>query len=446
MNSNRKFIQFNILSVGIIASLLFAAWPCNGLSQDQQNIIHFEARNEPLRSVLNRLSANHNINITYNASDDVFDVLVNYTTSRHTPVEILRDILNQNGHEFRESGNHLVILKSTAQTRRPSDTPSGQSPPTTKTPSKEFTSNEISELKSEPFAEMRVLHDTIFIRDTIVRIEQQIIRDTVFVERPLQREITRPETLVRDLLGVEINGRERWAVGLSFTQMMTNYQFTDNTSLTPELEKVKQAESFSIRNFGLGVSLQYNTGSLSIIAGMAINSFAHRFDYSELFSSGGFNRIDTLDSFFVIQQNDTIWTHITDTIYIPLESQEIFYERMNRMGFWETSLAVTWDFYAGRNFVWYARGNFHASTPLWLNAQSIQNSEGYPAVNVNRDNFSPWLLAWSGGLGAKIRLNSISDIFAETWYRRYLNTWNENHPLERRMHGGGIRLGILYYF
>ncbi len=412
----------------------------------QSSPIEFSARNELLRSVLNRLSSEHAINITYNASDEEFDVLINYSTNEKTPLEILREILIQNGHEFRESGNHLVILKATAKTRRPPPTPKTATSPLTREPADTSQQPYMTDSSSVSFTGTITKHDTIFIRDTIIRVEQRIIRDTVFVERPPQRDVTRPETLVRDLLGVEVNGHERWAVGLSFTQMMTNYHYTENTSIVPELEKVKQAETFSIRNFGLGASLQYNTGNLSIIAGLAINSFAHRFDYSELFSSGGFNRIDTLDSFFVIQQNDTIWTHITDTTYIPLESREIFYERINRMGFMETNLAATWDFYAGRNFVGYARGNFHASTPLWLNAQTIQNSEGFPAVNVNRDNFSPWVLAWSVGLGAKIRLNPISDVFAETWYRRYLNTWNQNHPLERRMHGGGVRLGILYYF
>ncbi len=446
MNRKFKFIRSGFVPGILIFLLLFAAMAGNSFSQNYENTIEFEARNELLRSVLNRLSSEHAINITYNASDDVFDVLINYSTSGKTPLEILREILIQNGHEFRESGNHLVILKATAKTRRPAPPAETTISPLTREPADTSRQLQLTDTLSESLAETVIKRDTIFIRDTIFHVEQQIIRDTVFVERPPQREVTRPETLVRDLLGVEVNGRERWAVGLSFTHMITDYQLTGNSTLTPELEKVKQAEAFSIRNFGLGASLQYNTGSLSVIAGLAINSFAHRFDYSELFSSGGFNRIDTLDSFFVIQQNDTIWTHITDTTYIPLESQEIFYERMNRMGFMETSLAVSWDFYAGRNFVWYARGNFHASTPLWLNAQTIQNSEGFPAVNVNRDNFSPWVLAWSGGLGAKIRLNPISDVFAETWYRRYLNTWNKNHPLERRMHGGGVRLGILYYF
>ncbi len=446
MSDNQRFHSFSFVPGLFILFLLLPVSPETALSKNQQNPIEFEARNEPLKSVLHRLSAHHNINITYNASEDVFDVLINYSASGKTPMVILREILTQNGHEFRESGNHLIILKATEKTRRPPPAQAMTSSSPTSKPAPAPRQWQLSDSLPSTYSNTVIVYDTIFIRDTVIQVEEQLIIDTVFIERQPQSEITRPETLVRDLLGVEVNGRERWAFGIALTQMMTEYQFTGNPSLTPDLEKINQADAFSVRNFGLGASLQYNTGSVSVIAGLAINSFAHRFNYSELFSTGGFNQIDTLDSFFVIQQNDTIWTHITDTTYIPLESQEIFYERMNRMGFVETSLALSWDFYAGRNFVGYARGNFHASTPLWLNAQSVENTEGFPAVYVNRNNFSPWVLAWSGGLGAKIRLSAISDIFAETWYRRYFTAWNQNHPLERRIHGGGIRLGVLYYF
>ncbi|MFW5726026.1 MAG: hypothetical protein ACOCX0_06225, partial [Bacteroidota bacterium] len=356
----------------------------------------------------------------------------------------LKEILQDNGHKYHESGNHLVILKRKENTRTVS-VKTNQVFNEPKTSHQPRLQHSVEDTLTVPVSG-QLIRDTIIIRDTVLVTEEKVIRDTVYIERAPQREATRPEALLRDLLGVEIDGRNRWAVGLAITQMTTDYRVTGSGATNPELEKVREADAFSVRNFGLGASVQYNVVNLSIIASFAVNSFSNRFSYSELFTSGGFNRIDTIDSFFTIVNTDTLWTHITDTTYIPLDSQEVIFDRMNHLGFFETALGASWIFWPARSISWYARANVHASTPLWLRAQTIDNAPGLPAKDITRANFSPWVFAWSGGLGARLRINQISDLFAEAWYRSYINEWNRNFPLERKMHGAGIRLGILYYF
>ncbi len=417
----------------------------NGFAQTTQPPVNFEARNEPLRSVLNRLSADYGLNLTYNASDPAFDGLVNYSATKKLPEEILREILHHHGHQVRGSGNHLVIVAGStpllpAHTRDPGDTIQHRESENTHTQTNAEADRDLT-LNAESMA-----RDTIFIRDTIIEIETRIVYDTIFIDRTPPRQVTRPESLVRDVFGVEVNGFERWALGVSFLQMLTDFRIPDGQITGPEMQKVKNTEGVSLRNFGVGAIVQYNTGNFSFSGSLGISSFSRQFSYFELFTSGGFNQIDTLDVFFTILQNDTIYTYITDTTWIPLESQEIIYDQMNRFGFLETGVAASWVFFNGRNINWYTKAGFHASTPLWLRAQTVENTNGFPVAPVNNTNFNAWIFAWSATLGARLRLSQISDIFAEAEYRNYINDWNLNHPIERRMYGLGIRLGLMYYF
>ena len=442
----RTHLALEILRQMFILLLLLAI-AFTSYSQTFSDPVSFEARNEPLRSVLNRLSAEYGLNLTYNASDPAFDAHVNYITSHKTPKEILKEILKDHGHDFRGSGNHIVIVANathikSAYTREPGTERQNHESQNTSSQKKSIADADLLiNTDNQP-----IKRDTIIIRDTLTMIETRIVYDTIFVDRTPPRQVSRPESLMRDVFGVEIDGFERWALGISFTQMLTDYSIPDGQISGPELQKVKDTEGVSLRNFGLGAILQYNMGNLSFSGSLGISSFSRQFSYFELFSSGGFNQIDTLDVFFTIQQNDTIYTYITDTTWIPLESQEIIYDQMNRFGFFETGAAVSWVFYAGRNLNWYAKAGFQASTPLWLRAQTVENTDGFPATPVNKTNFNSWIFAWSGSLGARMRLSQISDIFAEAEYRNYINEWNLNHPIKRRMYGLGVRLGVLYYF
>lgn len=407
-----------------------------------ENRISFTAKNESLRSILGRLSDETGLNITYNASDRDFDKVISYTARDQKLHDVLNGVLGNIHHTFEQVGNHLVVIPKSDVNNNSSRPNQNQTYNPDQVP--ERTEDTLPTIENEPPV-TQILRDTIFIVDTIVRTERLIIRDTVFIERPPARDVTRPSSLLRDLLGVEVSPREKWAVGLSYSQMLSGYYISGNETLNPELQNVKDADRVSLRNFGLGAAIYYNTGNLSLAGNLGISSYSNRFSWSELFTTGGFNLIDTLDSFFTILQNDTIWTHITDTTWVPLESREILFYRMNRFGFLEAGVSASWVFISGRNASWFASTGFQAGVPLWLRAQSIRDLENYPAADVDRDNFNSWVFAWTAGLGARFRLNPMSDIFAETRYKRYISEWSANHPLDRRMHGIGIRIGLIYY-
>lgn len=427
-----------LFSVGFL--LFLTVNPVNA-QLPAEDKLSFHIYNESLRSVLKRFSDTYSVNLTYNASDPVFDQKISFSDQDITIDEALTAILKTIHHEIEHVGNHFVIIRSADTESR-----EGSTHPSKKNENADIHPENIESIPDEVMQTPVVFKDTVIITDTVIQIREVLVRDTVYIERQPEREVTRSQRLLRDMLGIEITQRDRWALGISYMQMLTDHRLVSNQALTTDLQPVMDAEALSFRNFGLGVSLQYNIEGFSLVGNLGLNRFAHRFSYNELFTTGGFNLIDTLDSFFTIFQNDTLWTHITDTTWVPLESREIFYDRMNRYVFLETGISASYIFYGGRAFSFYGTAGFMVSTPLWYRAQTIMNAEGFPPENVTGENLNTWLLAWSAGMGVRIRLSTISDLFLESNFRSYLNDWNRNHPLDRRINGLTIRAGLIYYF
>jgi len=434
----KKLLLLLFISIGYIV------FPPGSLAQTQhpaEKNIDFSARNESLRSILTRLGNEYHINLTYNASDPVFDQPISYSAQNVSLAQVLSTILKKINHETEQVGNHFVIIQSAANNRV-----TVVNHETTETIDNSIATEASIQIPDKILTSPVIITDTVLLIDTVIQYKELIIRDTVFIEKKPEREVARPQRLLRDMLGIEIDQRERWAVGINYTQMYTAHRLATSQTLTSELQKVMDAEAVSFRNNGLGVSVQYNLASLTLSGNVGINRFAHRFTYNELFTTGGFNLIDTLDSFYTIFQNDTLWTHITDTTRVPLESSETIYDRMNQYLFLESGLSAGYVFYNGRAFSLYATGALMVSTPLWYRAQTIVNTEGFPPVEVSSDNFNAWLWAWSAGIGVRTRLSALSDLFIESGYRSYLNDWNTSHPLDRRVNGFSVRAGLIYYF
>jgi hypothetical protein len=425
-------------------SIGFFVFSPGGLAQTHipaEETITFHARNESLRSILKRLADEYPINFTYNASDPVFDQLISYSAQNATVGQVLNTVLKKINHETEQVGNHFVIIRS-AVTERIIEVKNETAEPRNNDVIVDSSVAVTVEIPEIPV----ILTDTIIITDTVIQFKELIIRDTIFMERKPEREVTRPQRLLRDILSIEIDQRERWAVGVSYTQIYTAHQLATNQTLTSQLQKVMDAEAVSFRNNGLGVSIQYNLANLTLAGNLGLNRFAHRFTYNELFTSGGFNLIDTLDSFFTIFQNDTLWTHITDTTWVPLESSEIIYDRMNQYLFLESGLSAGYVFYNGRAFSLYGTAALMVSTPLWYRAQTIVDTDGFPPAGETANTLNTWLWAWSAGIGVRTRLSTLSDLFLESGYRSFLNDWNTNHPLDRRVNGFSVRAGLIYYF
>jgi hypothetical protein len=432
---NNLFLISLILLLHQSGNLILAQ---NGTGQP----ISFYASNESLRSVLGRLSTSQSINLTYNASDEVFDKQVSVNAENKRVTSILSELLSQIDHTYQQVGNHFVIIKM-PETTRPS--PSNKNSPTVfePLPATPPRADTIIKYVDVPF----IIHDTLLIIDTIVKVERELILDTVFVERPSNRSgRIRPFTINNDAFRFEADRNKGWATAFSYAHMAAGYHLVSMNDPLGQYSNIRDAESYSFRSFALGAELQYNSGNFMFMAGISVNSFSNRFYYSELSTSGGFTQTDTLDFFYTIIQNDTIWKYVTDTSWVPLNSIELLYDRMNRIGLLELNASVAWKVYNGDLFSLYLKTAAHTGIPLWLKGNTVLKSEEYQAVKLEKELVAGYVFAYQAGIGGKIQLSDWTDIYAEVFYKRYINEIVIDHALGRRLHGAGLRLGLLYYF
>jgi hypothetical protein len=250
---------------------------------------------------------------------------------------------------------------------------------------------------------------------------------------------------MQEVLSIDLNQTERWAFSFHYTHMMYYRQISNPGLPANEFERISDSEGISFRNFGLGAEMRYNTGNLTLTSGLSFHSFSNRFSYQEIITSGGFNEIDTLDAFYTLMQSDTIWSYITDTAYIPLESEETFYDRMNHKGFMELSIGGIYNILNTNQYSLFVKGGFHAGIPVLLSGNTINNTSNFPAAPLEKENVNSILWAYRGGAGIRFKLSEWNDIYAETYYKRYIGDVITNYPVEQRINGFGLQIGIIYY-
>lgn len=413
-----------------------------------QKTIAFKATNESLGSVLLRLAATNTVNLTYNPADPALETKVNYATTAKNPTEILNDILSQTKRDFKQVGNHFVIVHSN---EKPSQTPvKKQETAVSKAPVQAVESYPAAVLRQ---AENIILPDTIVVNDTIVRIDtvvviqEKIVVDTVYIRESVEQQMRgqRSLNLSRNVFRFEANRQDGWAFAIHYDQLLAGMLPQNEIVPTPELEPVKASESLSLRNFGLGLSARYNKGRLSVETGLSLNVFNNRFRYTELIETGGFFRLDTLDTYFTIIQNDTNYFYVTDSTYIPLDRSETIYDRNNRISILEISAGLQYILLNTGDFNFYFSGGLGLALPIWVKGNIIVNETGYPVQDFDKNNVAQSMLSWRTGLGVRFQLSNFVDLYAEPYYKRYMNEPTPLHPLSRRLQGGGLRFGMIYY-
>ncbi len=411
--------------------------------------IDFEVNEQPLRLVLQNLANTHGLNLSFNASEPEFDQKISFSATQKTPIAIIENLLTNAGFDMQQIGNHFVIKKSAAL-------PAQKPVPDNKTKTTDRNQNTTPKNTTQPqlltdtifkFIEVQV-RDTIIKRDTVVRVELQTIRDTVIIEKQVQAR--RPARGLPAIAGNELrfgaNKEKGWAISLAASQMFSAYAFPGLIDPDAALLKVKDSETFSIRNFGLTPSIHYINGKFDLMAGLSLNSFSNRFSYDETFTSGGFFQIDTLDVFYTIIGGSPVYTYVTDSTWIPLDKEALVYDRFNATGLLELQLAAQFTFFTTNDFSLYVKTGFHLGIPLWLKGNTISASEGYPAVVLNRSVVSGLHYGWQAAVGLRYELSNYTDLFIEPYYKRYIHQTISNYPLERRLFGFGLQLGFLYYF
>lgn len=400
--------------------------------------ISFQANEERLGSILDRLSSEQNLSFSYNPGEKSFDTRLNYNTS-NTPLQtVLKEILALSGHDFRLIGGQIVIYSVNAET------PAVRPQPATEPQSLTVPEPTPDTIQTEIFIPHR---DTLFLRDTIVRVDTLILRDTIIVEKevPKTTRPERPSPLREDMFRFEPDRNNGWSLTPFYKHMIALNRLQTAEDNDELLRLTKDAESMSWLNQSIGVDARFSLNSWHITTGLKYTRFTNRFNYEYELLEGGFFRTDTIDSYYTLPQTDTIWHYVTDSTWMPLISREFSYNRVNRLAYLEIPVLIGYNIFTDVNWRFWLNAGINIGILTQKSGVAIQNTSEYNGIDFEDLHFKPVVLSYAVAAGVRYRINEWVDASAELIYRQHLSSIIRDYPLDKRIGAAGLRFGIVYY-
>jgi len=416
----------------------FLLFPSLRAQNDFERRISFQANEEKLRSILDRLSSEQHISFSYNPGEKSFDTRLTYSTS-NTPLQtVLKEILTLSGHDFRLIGGQIAIYSVKAEVPAVRPQPVAESQPLI---DPEPTPDTI---QTEVLVPVR---DTIFLRDTIIRVDTLILRDTVLVEKeaPKTTRPERPSPLREDMFRFEPDRNNGWSIMPFYKHMAALNRFRTDESYDELLRLTEEAESISWMNQAIGVDARLSRNSWHITSGLKYTRFTSRFNYNYELFEGGFFRTDTIDSYYTLPQTDTIWHYVTDSTWMPLISREFNYNRVNRLAYLEIPVLIGYNIFTDVNWRFWLNAGINIGILTGRNGVAIQDTGEYAGVDFEDLDFKPVVLSYAVAAGVRYRINEWVDASAELIYRQHLSAIMRDYQLDKRIGAAGLKLGIVYY-
>ncbi len=407
---------------------IFANSSALDVIRDDKHLIltSFTAENESVRSILSRISAEYDLNITFNASNTDFDQTITYQAADVSPKTILEQVLAMVSYEFTPIGNQLAVHRSE---RLEAIDPAG-------------TSN-MDVGVHFPDTILRIVEVPVVVYDTVVI--HQTKTEIVYRSQPYAT-VVRPLVINRPAHGPLRIRNERFAVSFSYAQLLAGYRATETIPQGDDLQNVSDADGSSFRNFMFNGGLHYRLGAITLSSSLSLSGYSLPFNYKEMFSTGGYHLVDTLDSFYTIVNGQEEWFYVTDSTYVPLETRELLYDRTNNLGMLDVRLGIAYDLFMSTHSSFFILAGVQAGIPMWQRGNTISNENGYPAVPLDRNELNNVVYGFHVGPGVRTKLNDRLDFVFSTIYQRYLSELQASHPLNRQFRGLALQMGVQYHF
>lgn len=398
-------------------------------AQSNDNI-DFEINDEKLSAALFRLAYVTNINFTYDAGDSLFNTKLSYKAANKPPLVILEELLSGNNLTYKQIGNQVVLYKNKSN---------NQNPVVQENISvEENVDAELAVVVTDNIVKTELIPDTVFVPDTIVEIQTDTIRiiDTIFVEQEKTQKPT-PQKIKEipvDYFNPMASRESGWSAEIFFAPIASGFSL------------VRQSNSLSIRNFSLGVEASKILNRWNITGGLKLTHFAEKFNHTYSTSEGGYFVTDTIDEYYTVSETDTIYYYVTDSTWKPIDSHEYSYNINNQIGYIEFLVSVSYDFYTNRKLRLYAKAGMQTGVLIYSRGLAIPDENEPTGVDFADLNFSSMSYSILGGVGIKYRVNEYIDFNSELYYFNNFNDAVVDYPVNKKISGAGLKVGLIYYF
>lgn len=440
LSGSSKYMAFVLVAfLTLNCGLLFS-------QQITSRKISFEASREPLASVLTRLAESEKLNFTFNPSDETFGRLVTYRAVSLPLDQVISDILNQTGHSHRIVGNQIVVFLRSLTLSEPKKSSTG----TTAHPTLSGASLETSPVpvsgKTAP--DTVYISDTLFISDTIYISDTIRITDTVFIEKVKNRHPRkRNQTALREnMFRQEPDRNNGWYFETAFMPFIPGRSYK---SSIPELaQKLKEAESYSPRNYTVSARLYYNLNGFQFSGGLGYSQITSRFRYSYEIVKGGYFQNDTIDRYYTVGSNpyDTIWFYIIDKVWVPIAINRFDTESLNSLRYLEIPLGISYTILQSPVVKWESGLDVIMAFPVETGGFLIDADPPNVTRPLGDCRAKTPYFAWAIHSRLRYRVSSHSDLVAGLRLNNPLSGIIEGYPVEIRIRMYTLVLGACFYF
>ncbi len=423
---------------------LFLIFTIPGTAQDTNTTAYdFEVKNKPLYEVLDKLSTLASINFTYNSNEPAFGQRITYKASKKTFDNILNDILILSGQKSKKIGNQWVIYANEAIKETPVEN--------VVLPEQKIV--EPLESTIAPINTVQVIKpDTLFLKDTIILKETVIQKDTIILKDTITiikevRHNRKPgfRNFPKDFFQFDPNRSDGIFLGLSYGQYFGGVQNKSDAGYEDLLKLSNDSESLSFRNYSLGADVGYSYNTWAFSFGLGLKGFSNRFKYSQLITTGGYYRHDTVSWYYNVAEMDTTWFAVTDSTYLPFEKVEVNYNQLNRLGMLDLQLGVAYTWFAYANTRLYLKGGVGYSMMIYHDGILLQNKRDFPGMNFSEASLARNRMTYQLATGINFMAGNSFDLFAEIGYQGYSKSLINEYPIEKRLFSVGFKMGIIFF-
>jgi len=424
-------LSLRLLPVLLLFLLSFAV-PQKGFSQSFNPLISFSVESCTLDKALEKLFADYEINVAFSKAEMSKIKIEKYACTYKSVEEVLTDLLKGTDYGFKKIGKQYVIRKNQVLVNDPVAvvTPPAEQQIVIIEPEQEVVPSKT--------ADTIYIVDTVKIirtamrHDTVVKVEYELITDTVYEVKYKGWKFFRPH--------FQDTG---WFISPNLTLAAPYFR---HANAVPEIEN-GSVDILPSSGFAVGVDGGYKFNRLSVGASLAYRSVRYRFLLEKSETNGGYYVNDTLDTYYTVHPaGDTTCQYVLDSTYVPLTITNYAYRDVNRLDYLNVGLFASFDFVRMEHFRAFVKAGVSLDVLVGQSGSFVTNELPYHAA-IERSQVQPVRFSYYGGLGAAFKVANSLELVPEVHFRVTTGSlYRADFPFDLKMRSVDFRLGLTYYF
>ncbi|MBN1116191.1 MAG: outer membrane beta-barrel protein [Bacteroidales bacterium] len=445
--------------LGLIC-LLYSSYCQTSLEKE----ISIQFENISLIASIKKISEISAINFSYNPSI-IPKKTINKSFKNQSVKYILSNILSGLNISFVELSGQVILFQSDKEVSyMPMKLPQpiAGNNPVSKNSTKKSVPIVAQEKKEKPTPDPEpkpVPNDTVFVNhydtvfltrfDTVI----QIRKDTVFIEKTIvDTLILFDSTTIFDKIYSKMpNEKKTWfSAGLLYSyQPIINYKITDSDNRLFSESLSERLSISGVRAYSVSANFNLHYNQLLVQSGIEFSQLSQQFDHINE-TINAYNRNDTIETYYTVQNSDTNWIYVTEPNWI--ETSEIIRNTAKvNVSFIQIPLMLGYNA-RYKNFSFELSAGVKFQVPLqnkvsvYFDTTNFNYSETNSINNLELKTRNP-SYSYSVALSVNYLLNKNLCFVVRPYYCGNISSIYANREaIEQKNNYGSIAIGMRYYF